>query len=159
MSPSPGPHSAGDGSRRTRRQRGANPHRIMYPSAAPGRPRCCLFTIAETKKEMGMPPWQSMSLSLGPYSYVGGPAQYSPFFKLNLRPQNPGIRCTLAIKNWVKKNFSKISSRRSSNSTQKKRFFLPGGPFLGPKIVFSYLGFPTPVLGHPRLIGPGYGLF
>ena len=38
---------------------------------------------------------------------LGGPAQYSPFFKLNLRPRNPGIRCALVIENQKKRIFQK----------------------------------------------------
>ena len=45
--------------------------------------------------------------------------------------------------------FSKISSRRSSKLTPKNPFFLQRGPFTGPQINFSYLGFPSSVLGHP----------
>ena len=56
------------------------------------------------------------------------------------------------------KFFSTILSRKSSKSTQKIHFFLPGAPFSRPQINCSYLGFPTSVLGHPKHIGPGYDL-
>ena len=60
-------------------------------------------------------------------------------------------------KNWKKKAFSKISSRRSSKLTPKNPFF-SGGPFLGPQCNISYLGFPSSVLGHSKHVGPGNGL-
>ena len=56
-----------------------------------------------------------------------------------------------------KREFSKILSRRSSKSTPKNPLS-PWAPFLGPQISFLYLGFPSSVLGHPKLIGPRYDL-
>ena len=61
---------------------------------------------------------------------------FAILFKLNLRPRNPGIRCTLVIENWEKKMFSKILSRRSSISTLKNPFFSLGARFWGPKSIF-----------------------
>ena len=53
--------------------------------------------------------------------------------------------------------FQKYWVESPQNRPQKTHFSL-WGPFWGPQINVSYLGFLSSVLGYPKLIGPGYGL-
>ena len=63
------------------------------------------------------------------------------------------------IENWGRRIFQKYRVERPQNQPRKTHFFLPGAPFSGSQINFSYLGFSSSVSGHLKLIGPGYGLF
>ena len=69
---------------------------------------------------------------------LGGPAQYSAIFQTGPVTTKPGDKMHIGEK------------------IPKKLFFSPWGPVSGPSIHFSYLGFPSPVLGNSKQVGPRY---